>query len=331
MTGALPGPSEAALGRLVLVVGPTRGGTSFLHLALGVHPGLLVIPAELHFLDHVWRYRRRVHDRLWRVIAFQPSAIDRRAVFDALDPERRGHFVRHVEGVLGAKRFGDLYRLYPQLYALVPGQPKPPASLAAWADKVNDWRGLGQVRRRMAGTRFVVVARDPRAVALSHARRDRVWQGEGRAPLDAADLARAALHWRLFMQRCLAFAGGRADALVIRYEDFVRAPAPTLNRVFAHAGLEALADAELTAGLASLRGGATNTDELYQGVSAAPLERWRTELAADEIALVEALTAPTARKLGYAIADRPVARLAPALAARRWLAALAEPWCPAPR
>jgi hypothetical protein len=332
MTGAMPGPSPAALDRLVLVVGPTRGGTSMVHAALGAHPGLLVIPAELHFLDHVWRYRRRIHDRLWRVIAFLPSAIDRRAVFDALDPDARRRLASAIEATLAAKRFGDLYRLYPRLYAQMPGQPKPPGSLAAWADKVNDWRGLGTVRRRMGGARFVVVARDPRAVALSHARRARVWQGDGEAPLDKGDLARAALYWRLFMQRCLAFAAaGRGDTIVVRYEDVVAEPAATLNRAFAHARLDALSATAIETALAGLRGGATNTPELYQGVSTAPAERWRAALTPDQAALVEALTAPTARKLGYPMADRAAPSLALPLAARRALATLAEPWSPAPR
>lgn len=338
----LPGPGDGALDRLVLVVGPTRGGTSFVHLALGAHPRLLVIPAELHFLDHVWRYRRRVHDRLWRVLVFQPRAIDRAAVLNALPEDQRMALARHIEATLRAKRFDGLYRLYPRLYALAPEQPKRADALEAWCDKVNDWRGLDRVKRRMPATKVVVVARDPRAVALSHARRERVWQGDGAQPLDPLALARAALHWRFFMQRCLGFAARhQRDTIVVRYEDMVREPAATLGRVFAHAGVEPVPEAALAEALARVRGGATNAaTELYQGVSSAPLERWRTGLGAAEAALVEALTAPTARKLGYDIADGPMpwaslprgvsGRARPGLVLRRLLVALGEPLCRAP-
>jgi hypothetical protein len=134
------------------------------------------------------------------------------------------------------------------------------------------------------------------------------------------------------MQRCLAFAAaGRGDTIVVRYEDVVAEPAATLNRAFAHARLDALSATAIETALAGLRGGATNTPELYQGVSTAPAERWRAALTPDQAALVEALTAPTARKLGYPMADRAAPSLALPLAARRALATLAEPWSPAPR
>lgn len=330
-SGPLPGleglavPSRAALERLVVLVGPTRGGTSFVERALGVHASALVPPDLLHFTDQAWPYRRRVHDRLWRQIVMMPKAMDRRAVMAALPEDGRRQLARYMERVLRGKRFAPLYQLYAVLYALDPRNAKDAAALQCWHDKVNDWRGLGTIRRHMPKARFIVLARDPLDVVASHVRREALLD-EG-APAEAA-VIRAALYWRHLMQRCLMFAARHPRrTIVVRYEDVVRDPAGSLNRLFAFVGLEAMTEEAIAQGLASVRGGATNDPgERYVGASARPIGRWHRDLAPEAAALIAQLTGPTARKLGYAVeAPRAAPVTAIGLAARQAWVDLIEP------
>jgi hypothetical protein len=115
------------------------------------------------------------------------------------------------------------------------------------------------------------------------------------------DLITMALYWRFLVQRCLDVAGRHPErSIVVRYEDFVTAPAPTLNRVFALTTGETMDEAAIEQKLAVPYGGATNDWKGdYVGVSREPVERWKTTLKPEDIALVEQLTGPTARKLGY--------------------------------
>lgn len=299
-------PSAPALNRLVYLVGPARSGTSFIHAAMNVHERTLVLPGITYFTQNLWRYRNRVHDRLLRDIMRLPNFWDEMAIQRRLGEERYASFRRLVNDTLARREFASLYQLYPVAYALSPAFAKEPAAIACWHDKHNDWRHLGAIARAFPESKFIFVARDPRSVVLSGARRMARKAGEVAARPKSTELIEMALYWRLLLQRCLDFKARHPNrAIIVRYERFVAEPEQELNRVFTFTIGEPMAAGAIAERLQHVEGGATNTTgERYAGVSREPLARWKTALSRDEIALIEQLTAPTARKLGYDIDRR---------------------------
>ncbi|HET6491530.1 MAG TPA: sulfotransferase, partial [Burkholderiales bacterium] len=297
-------PPPAALDRLVYLVGPARGGTSIIHAAMNVHPRALVLPGITYFIQHLWRYRNSVHERLLREIMRLPNFWSEKALKARLDPERYAAFVRLVNRALAQRDFNAMFQLYPIVYALLGESGKDLARVACWHDKHNDWRGIGIIAKQMPAAKFIFVVRDPRSVALSNAIRADLKEGELLDYPSRQNLIESTLYWRLLVQKCLSFKARHPErAVVVRYEDFVEAPEATLNRIFAFTVGEPLAEEEITAGLAAIQGNATNDSAgRYRGITREPVARWKKMLQPEDIALIEALTAPTARKLGYDIA-----------------------------
>jgi hypothetical protein len=293
-------PPAAALDRLVYLVGPARGGTSILHYAMNVHPRTMVLPNVSHFNQRLWRYHRKVHDRMLRDILRLPKFWSERDARQRLG-EHHPVYTRLVNRSLASGDLAQLYKLYPINYALNPAFTKDVSGIACWHDKQNDWRYLGAILQAFPRGRFIMVVRDPRSVALSASRRVAMKAGATAAYPRREDIITMALYWRFLVQRCLDVAGRHPDrSIVVRYEDFVTAPAATLNRVFALTTGETMDETAIEQKLMVAYGGSTNDWKGdYVGVSREPLERWKTELEPDDIALVEQLTGPTARKLGY--------------------------------
>jgi len=302
----LPTLTPEALERLVYLVGPARGGTSIINEAIGIHPEVLGLPNMSHFVNNAWNHRAKVSAKLFRAIFRLPRYFDVPELLETLSAEQAEMLERHVVRTVNArhKDFRRLYQLYPLLYAMTAANRKDPARIVCWHDKSNDWRNIRPVARYLPEARFVFVTRDPRGSTASYA--DRMTKKTVRddaAGRDVQDVIDGAVYWRIMMEQFRTFARrwpGRS--LLMRFEDFMQKPESTLNRIFDFALGSPLPDDVVREGLASLGGGATNDpNELYRGISSAPLERWKDNLSEDEVSLIAAIAGDTGRKLGYPI------------------------------
>jgi hypothetical protein len=299
-------PSAAVLDRLVYLVGPARGGTSVIHHAMDIHPQTLVLPNVTHYLQRVWRYHRKVHLRMLQEIIRMPSFWDDRAARKRLGEERYPLLRRVINRSLDSHELAEMHKLYPMMFALTPAFTKNLQGLACWHDKENDWRYLGELARAFPLGKFIFVVRDPRSVSLSGGVRLAVKAGERTKYPPRGELITMALYWRLLVQRCLDIAHKYPDrSIVVRFEDFIEAPAQTLNRIFEFTTGAPMDAATVERGLGAMSGGGTNSQTAdYSGISREPLDRWKSMLTAEDVAVVEQITAPTAQKLGYDIARK---------------------------
>lgn len=293
-----------ALERLVYLVGPARGGTSIINMALGIHPQILVLPAMSHFVNHVWAHRRKVSERLFRGIFRMPRYFELPKILATLPADDAEPLRKYVMTTLTArnKDFRRLYQLYPLLYAMTPQNAKDPGEITCWHDKTNDWRNIAVVARYFPEARFVFVTRDPRGSCASLARRAITKEFRDKDDgLEVQDLIDGAVAWRVMMERFRVFSRKRPGrSLLVRFEDFMASPEVTLNRIFDFAAGKTLPDDLVRAGLEALEGGATNDpDESYQGISTVPHERWKKHLSPTEADLILAIAGGTARRLGY--------------------------------
>lgn len=291
-----------ALERLIYVVGSARGGTSVFRDALDVHDGILMLPEMTHFLNQVWRYRSRVHQRLLRQIFRLPSFYREEDVIGGLPEEKRVQIRRHIDKALLGRDLRHMWQIYPLIYALDSRNHKKRDKILAWGDKANDFFAVEEAARSFPEGRFFMLLRDPRSVATSQARRA-LWKesyqrGKG---VDDLKLVEACISWRNMAQKMLRFAKKYQErTMLVRFEDFIGEPEKTLNRVFKFTVGLPSDGGLLRERLRHLAYGATNDPvEKESGLSRRSLDRWKALLTENQEAVVARIAGPTARKAGY--------------------------------
>ncbi|MBN1104854.1 MAG: sulfotransferase [Deltaproteobacteria bacterium] len=291
-----------ALERLIYVVGFARGGTSVFRDALDIHDQILMLPEMTHFLNQVWRYRSKVHQRLLRQVFRLPSFYREEAVLAGLPEDRRYLLQRHIDQALSGRDLKRMWQIYPLIYALDPGNHKKGDGILAWGDKANDFHAVEDAAGSFPEGKFIMLLRDPRSVGLSQAKRavlkETRRQGSG---VNDLKLVEACVSWRNMAQRMLVFAKRhRERTMLVRFEDFLAEPEATLNRVFAFTVGLPLEVGLLRERLGRLTYGATNDpSEKGAGLSTRSLDRWKTLLTEKQVALVAGIVGPTAKKAGY--------------------------------
>jgi hypothetical protein len=290
-----------ALERLIYVVGTARGGTTLLGACLGLHHGVLGLPENSNFMSQVWRYQHIVDDRLIRVLLAQPYYYKREEALADLPSQARDKVTAYLTAVVARRDLFGMYTLYPLVHGLLTGGADCAERVLAWSDKATDTRGLGALGRVFPELKVVFLTRDPRGAVASLAIRSARREARD-ADADRLDLVlEQAIHWRRVTQDMLRFRRRfGASALLIRYEDLVGAPVEVLNRIFSFAVGRAVEPAILAERLAGLTYFASNDPgQLQRGIRTDSVERWRAVLKPDELALIAAVTGPTARQLGY--------------------------------
>lgn len=301
--------TPSALERLIYVVGSARGGTTITRDVLSTHDSVFALPGPSHFLNHVWRYRRRVHDRLWRVIFWTPGFVNRNKLNERLAPELVGPVTDYINSAFDSRAFRRIYELYPVVRALLSEDPSASSSCTAWLDKGNDLNLVELLPHHYPAARMVQLVRDPRGAVSSLAHRSAsVRLGIGK-PAAAYDVVSSAIYWRNLTQRQLRLTQKYPEqSIVLRFEDLLRSPETMVPALHDALDLTQEPAATTREKLADLIYSASNEGGAGQGLSTAPVERWRSSLDDQTAALITAICGPTAKKLGYDLSDTRVGR-----------------------
>jgi sulfotransferase family protein len=269
-----------------------RSGTTLLRSLLNNHPDLAV-PVETNFAIPLWANRDRLGDlrvadnrrRVAEWIFDAPRRGGRRMLAGVIDRDEAVERVVHAPPTLGSI-LAVTFALFAE------GNRKP-----RWGDKRPGYAyHLGAVFGLFPNAQFVNVVRDPRATVASAVALDRYGQDIGAA------VATATAIWETAVERVDRFARRlRPDQLLdVRYEDLVRDPAPTLQRVCDFCGLRA-GDAVVQM-LAMPRGaglGQRYHHRVAEPVTASRIKAWGECLEPHNVALIEHATRRHFTRLGY--------------------------------
>ena len=297
---ALQSLSADALNRLVYLVGTARGGTTLLQKAIGLHPEILTFPGPTHFLNQVWRYRKKVSKRLLVQIFRLPGFYRENLTGN----DKRLGLARFINASLNSLELRRMWQLYPLVYGVDQENTKDVGSVRCWLDKETNAYGLGQVKRRFKSAKFVFIFRDPRGAVTSMAQRT-VAKTEGTFDPRISDesLIQSAIHWRFTIQRMRYFyKRNRSSSLDLRFEDFLDNPLQKLNQIYEFLGVKALSEDELRGRLETIPYQKTNdySREMEgHGISSKPKDRWRDSINSEQEGIIWAITGKTAQKLGY--------------------------------
>ena len=282
------------------VVGLTRSGTTLLRMMLDAHP-LLAVPPETHFVPNLIKAARAeqgtdgmlaamTSNRTWEDFGIGESEIRER-----LDAVSAGDAAGAV-------------RAFFEAYAEKQGKPR-------WGDKTPAYMlSVQRIGRTLPESRFIHLIRDGRDVALSQTAR-----ALNEQPPPAEQAARWVKRIRKSREQASSLKGPRY--VEARYEDLVRDPETTLRRICEFVDLpwdEAMlsyherAAERLTEMAGSLRAEGSHAEQEagYRIANHAPttkppdpekLDKWRREMAPEDLAAYDAVAGELLDELGYEV------------------------------
>lgn len=274
----------------IFIVGTGRSGTTLLYSMLNAHPRI-ALTNELRFFGELIKVRDHV-----------PQLRDRNdigAVFDLLKARTQEFkYLANIDQVEAdvvarwetlddhsyARFFLCLLEAYAQIHNAARYGDKSPIEI----------RSLEQILTVFPNARVIELVRDPRAVVASRLKMS--WTSN--------DVIVNALKWkidRMYVQSYRDRHPQHPGLLAVRYEDLVTSPEQELRRVCAFIGeryVPEMLSFEQHASAYTRRSGESFT-QTFKPLSQASLDRWRTELSAEKILIIELLTRDMLQSLGY--------------------------------
>jgi hypothetical protein len=271
---------------------------------MGVHDEILALPGMTHFMNQVWRYRKKVHMRLLRQIFRMPGFYDESGVAQSLEEPKGRQLRQYIDEALESRDLKRMWQIYPLLYGLDKRNKKNPNEIRAWADKANDFYGVSRIASAFPEGKFIFILRDPRGAVASLAKRMAVKEAHTfEAAVDNTKVIEAAISWRWMTQRSLRFKKVHPEkSFLIKLEDFLSNPVGSLNGIFEFTIDKKVPEDILSRRLDALAYGTSHqAGVLGKGIHQEPIERWRKMLGDRQLRIVEALTGKTALKAGYLV------------------------------
>lgn len=266
---AATGPGRSPLrDRMVFVVGVRRSGTNWLQRVLCAHPRVLGVPSETYLFSH----------------GVAPLA--ERFQHAALGLARTG-FV-YVDRRTAAEALRDLCD-----EVLAPFLDVAPGAERLVERTPDHVRHLGLIGSVYPDAWVVHIVRDGRDVARSLVSQ----------PWGPTSLPEAAEEWRSGIEAARAAAPGLARYHEVRYEELLADPLGGARHLFEALGLpasdEVVRDALHAAAVPY------NVDPASPSLTEA---KWRSTMAPEEVAEIEAVAGAVLQELGYGLGGSPVPR-----------------------
>lgn len=307
----------------IFICGHPKAGTSLLRAIFDSHPQLVVYPEETVF------FRRFLPQAAGLDLEAQLALADRTLIHifewntanpvpsQAGYPDRDYSHIAYAEvqrcmRQLAAEQHnhpGDLLSAAVLAFGQVSGQQRPEAR--RWVEKspYNEYYA-SQIFEWWPAARCLHILRDPRDNYASYRRKHPDWQPEFFAANWKRSTRAGADNQRRF---------GMQRYQVVRYEDLTAEPEKRLPALAEFLGIDwDPAMASPTRAGAQWSGNSMFADR-FQAISAAPVARWKENLAAEDARVIEVMAAAQMQTFGYSAAALSQASLSEK-AAVRWRA-----------
>jgi hypothetical protein len=295
--------------REVFIGGAPRSGTSLLLSLLDSHQEMLVFPTEIHLFDQgIKRVGANDAGRLARCLlshseiahlfnsqtppmgyggiapemgwfeSFDYSTFERNFLWRVRQRQEGGP--RHV--------LHSLFRAYAETRPATHECPR----IFVEKTPANDYYSE-QVFKYFPEAKLIQIIRDPRAVYASRQkalRQRRVRHSKS---------FRLVNEWNRNIWQCQRLRDRPDQFLSIRYEDLLADPKAILNRVCEFIGISARALTLAPTKAGQQWQGNSSYGDSFKGISTIPLDRWKDELCADEVAWIEYHCQQGMRDCGY--------------------------------
>jgi len=295
--------------RPIFICGHPKSGTSLLRNLLDFHPQLVVYPEESRFfrrflplakdvlpaermelarqhLIHIFQWNRQ------HPPAHQAEFIDRN--YDWISyPQVEARLAAQVaQG--GPRHLGDYLSAAVLAYGEVVRPPD--ADPAWWVEKTpyNEYYA-GQIFEWWPQARCIHVVRDPCDNYASYRRKQSDWTPEFFATNWLESILAGRKNQRVF---------GKDRYWILRYEDLVLEPERILLQLLDFLGIEDHFALRTPTRAGLDWQGNSMFNETFEGISASPVGRWKSDLSQHDAAIIQLVARKTAQSFGYPVDAR---------------------------
>jgi len=304
--GDRPRAEQPTLTAPVFLLGPHKSGSSLLRSLLDGHPELFVLPTESHYFYCTGHWLDYPLRRSW------PQRMDREALIESLAAfieEKNADGDRYGDALLSGRFDMQRFRAFladssfetsRELFAAYVGAIHVsltgvclPEQIRIVEKSVEHAECAALLRRMFPDCRFIHIVRNPYASLV--ATRKQKARSKGRYPFLGGIVGSIynSYHNLDRNERVLD------DYLVVRYEDLVLATGDTMQRIAAFIGIPFCDEILTTTLMGEPWGGNSTSDRVFGGVSASPLQNWRSEITDLEVHMVNAWLKPVLERFGY--------------------------------
>jgi hypothetical protein len=294
----------------VFIVGTPRSGTTLTAKILGRHSRLFM-PGETHFFDDVYARASELGDPAGQSARL---AIARRlhTIYDRFyEPEDQQRIARLFPTVQdlaaaleGCTGYGAVLERFMRLQMQAAGRQR-------WGNNApRDLFSVRDIRTFFPDARLVICVRDVRAFLYSYQGK---WKVTGAAHVERLKKLYhpvvTSYLWKSSMQQLplLETLVPADERIIVRYEDLVTEPERTVRNICAVIG------EEFEPGMLEIEGHNSSSAAQTSGIFSSSVERWKTALSPEEIAIGQSIAGRMLEGLGYATMPVRVHRA-------RWLA-----------
>lgn len=301
----------------IFIVGATKSGTALTQAILNGHPDVWT-SGETHYFDHLRLTMRGCEQRALSAKDAQRCedyflALSHRPYGHCGSPGRGRLLREELRGV--AEEVGQgadaYYEGYCRLNAFKVGK-------ARWGDKTprHVFR-IAEILERFPKAQVICMVRDPRAVIASNRERATIRENRVVSGYDSErdpehlraferDLLRANKSYNILIH-CLLWRGvvraalraqerfGEQRVYLLRYEDIVTSPEKTITKLAGWLSMDFLA----TMLDVPMLNSSFSRFSRHEGISQAPVHRWRRILSQTEVGIIQACCSTLMRKSTY--------------------------------
>lgn len=280
----------------VFVIGTPRSGTTLTAKILGRHSNIFM-PGETHFFDDVYSWARELggfenqHSR--QAVAQQLYTIYSR-YYELPDQQRIERMFPNVsdlsEAIEDCGDYGAVLDRFMSLQMQAEGKFR-------WGNNApRDLFSVREIREFFPNAKIVVCVRDIRAFLYSYKYKWKVTGDEHVErlkklyhPVVTSYLWKSSMRQLPMIEEAIP----ASDRIVVRYEDLVTAPEETVTRICA------MIDEDFEPGMLMVEGHNSADANETSGIFASSVDRWKTELSAEEITIGQNIAGDLLVRLGY--------------------------------
>lgn len=269
----------------IYILASERSGTNLLRSLLSNHPAYEG-PIPIHFFDTFYSCAVRYGD-LREATAMR--ALLRDAVAIANHPYHDWKLQADADLLLDKYRPVSVFTAFQALYGEWCAQQNKQGVICK---DNNLFHYAHYIRAQDPAAKFIYLYRDVRAYCAS-------WKG---VPAMHKTTYQNARHWAAEQTICLnLLAVHGIDYVAVAYEELVSSTPSTIDRIFAHVGVETSSNCYQTA--AGKNDDAAARNEFWKNINKPVFDRgaegYRKKLSAEEIAMIEVVAGGVMERLGY--------------------------------
>ena len=280
----------------IFVVGTPRSGTTLMARMLGRHPRIFM-PGETHFFDDVYSHAGRLGDPRDNAVRFEIARRLHSLYERFYEPDDQQRILRLFPEEKDLAQAIDGCTSYAMILDRFMGLQMQAEGKLRWGNNApRDLFNVREIREFFPDAKLIICVRDIRAFLYSYKGK---WKVTGDAHVERMKKLYhpvvTSYLWKSSMKQLplIEEVVPPTDWIVVRYEDVVADPERAIRAVCTTIG------EEFDPNMLAIEGNNSSTATETTGIFTSSVDRWKTGLSQEEIAISQHIAGDLLERLGY--------------------------------